>query len=159
MFFFFILELLVAIWLTGETIWKSEITQDMADFVQKMFLYFFVFDLLVYLQKELHSYLLLVFHNCSTNVQRNVKENRKRVITLQINTFFKILRKSFLDSHMRNYVKVSKLQIDQCGFNRLKPHTHVPHILLNLGTVKLKKKKKKKKKKDCDDWKLKDLRL
>ena len=63
------------LWLTGETIWKKTgIQKNLGHFFQNLFLWFFAFQLLIYVQNEFHSYLHLFLRNCSSKLQRNLKE-------------------------------------------------------------------------------------
>ena len=52
----------------------------------------------------MYSYLLQFLRNCSSNLQRNLKEIQKKGNNSSNKQFFKNLRKPFLDSHMRNVV-------------------------------------------------------
>ena len=56
--------------------------------------------MLIYLQKEFHFYLLSFLYNCSSNLQRNFKQNRKGAITKQITLFSKFEKKRYLDIHL-----------------------------------------------------------
>ena len=53
---------------------KAKKTKNLAIIGQKICLWIFLCTLLIYLQKELDSYLLWFFYNPSSNLQRNFKE-------------------------------------------------------------------------------------
>ena len=90
----------------------------------------FFFVLLVSLKKELDSKLIFV-HVCSSNLQRNHKENRKKAQWLSI--FFLKLRKSLLNSNKRNVMQ----KFQSCRFNGMaKIKMIYTHTHKNIHTYK-----------------------
>ena len=65
----------------------------------------FVFDLLICVQNELSYYLLSSFHDCSSKLKRNLKENRKEAIIQQKqnNNIFKI-EKTKQNPHFKSHL-------------------------------------------------------
>ena len=55
-----------------------------------------------------------------------LKKYRKRVITTNKKHFFQKIEKTvFRQSHEECSAKVSKLKDERCGYNCVKPHTHI----------------------------------
>ena len=91
-------------------------TKKSGHFWSKIFLWIFAFDLLIYVQKTIHSYLHLLFRNCSLTLllfKDILKTYIKRTITLE--KVWKIWKKKVLDNHMRNVMP--KFQTERCGYN------------------------------------------